>query len=147
MWACRARWAVLSALLLVVMVLQLLPLRLLLLLLLLQVLTGDNIQVTRRICAEMGIPTQHCVTGGQLAGCDEACAAELVAVGTLFAKLTPKQKAEVVGRLQTAGHVVGFLGDGTNDALALRTANVGLTVDTGEGVGGCVLGGGGLSCT
>lgn len=97
-----------------------------------QVLTGDNLAVACRICRDMGIPTHHCVTGAQLAAADDEAAAALAAAGTVFAKLTPGQKARVVGLLQASGRVVGFLGDGTNDALALRAADVGLTVDTGE---------------
>ena len=60
--------------------------------------------------------------------------AELVERCTVFAKVTPQQKMAVVAALQAAGHIVGFLGDGNNDALALRKADVGVSVDSGASV-------------
>ncbi len=60
--------------------------------------------------------------------------AELVESCTVFAKVTPQQKMAIVAALQAAGHVVAFLGDGNNDALALRKADVGISVDSGASV-------------
>ena len=62
--------------------------------------------------------------------------AELVERCTVFAKVTPQQKMAIVAALQAAGHIVGFLGDGNNDALALRKADVGISVDSGASVCG-----------
>jgi Mg2+-importing ATPase len=98
-----------------------------------QVLTGDSLAVAQRLCAEMGVPhSQHGATGAQLMACDDGELAALVARCSVFAKVTPQQKMRIVGALQARDHIVGFLGDGTNDALALRKADVGVSVNSGE---------------
>ncbi|KAK9846484.1 hypothetical protein WJX81_005045 [Elliptochloris bilobata] len=99
-----------------------------------KVLTGDSAAVARRICRSLGIDATHCVEGGELAKADDATLAELVNRCSIFAKVAPQQKAAVVAALQASDHVVGFLGDGTNDALALRKADVGVSVDSGTDV-------------
>ncbi len=93
-------------------------------------LTGDNPTITARICREVGLDASAMLTGDEIdaMGDDElAAAAER---SSLFARLTPPQKARLVGVLQQNGHTVGFLGDGINDAPALRTADVGISVDS-----------------
>ena len=95
-----------------------------------KVLTGDNEKVTRAICAQVGLPADHILLGSELdALTDEALAARAETV-SVFAKLSPAQKARVVGLLRDAGHCVGYMGDGINDAAALRAADVGISVDT-----------------
>ena len=96
-----------------------------------QVLTGDNLAVAKTVCSQLGLPTAVCVSGAQLACASEAEVEQLAITGTLFAKLSPNQKLQIVQALQRADKVVGFLGDGTNDALALRAADVGVSVDSG----------------
>ena len=70
--------------------------------------------------------------GTQLLAAEKEDLAELIERCTVFAKVTPQQKMAIVAGLQRAGHIVGFLGDGNNDALALRKADVGVSVDSGE---------------
>ncbi|MFZ1237153.1 MAG: HAD-IC family P-type ATPase, partial [Prevotella sp.] len=90
----------------------------------------DNEIVTKKICKDVGIPVNHILSGSEL---DEITDEELVKKIdniSIFAKLNPLQKARVVKVLQTEGHTVGFLGDGINDAGALKQADVGVSVDT-----------------
>lgn len=95
-----------------------------------KVLTGDNPVVTARICAEVGIDSGAIVTGEQLAQMSDEQLAQAVQQSAVFARLTPLQKARIVTTLQQQGHTVGFLGDGINDAPALRAADVGISVDS-----------------
>jgi Mg2+-importing ATPase len=95
-----------------------------------KVLTGDNELVSRKICKEVGIVTDAVLLGSQVEGMSDAELAEAAGKATLFARLSPAHKQRVIRCLQGAGHVVGFLGDGINDAPALRTADVGISVDT-----------------
>jgi len=95
-----------------------------------KVVTGDNEAVTRKICREVGLDVEHSAQGKQIEPLDDAELDELVARTTVFAKMSPLQKARVVKSLQRQGHTVGFLGDGINDAPALREADVGISVDT-----------------
>lgn len=95
-----------------------------------KVLTGDNEIVTKKICKDVGIPVNNILIGNDL---DEITDEELVKTIdeiSIFAKLNPLQKARVVKVLQAEGHTVGFLGDGINDAGALKQADVGISVDT-----------------
>ncbi|BDA47243.1 probable magnesium-transporting ATPase, P-type 1 [Coccomyxa sp. Obi] len=96
-----------------------------------KVLTGDSLCVAKRICADMGIDNTHCTTGAELLAAEKDDFAELIERCTVFAKVNPQQKMAIVAGLQRADHIVGFLGDGTNDALALRKADVGISVDSG----------------
>jgi len=95
-----------------------------------KVITGDNEAVTRKICREVGLDVTHSVQGRDIEPLDEAALDELVKRTTVFAKMSPLQKASVVRSLQRQGHTVGFLGDGINDAPALHDADVGISVDT-----------------
>src|SRR5690242_10322055 len=95
-----------------------------------KVITGDNEAVTRKICREVGLEVAHSAQGRDIEPLDEATLDALVARTTVFAKMSPLQKARVVKSLQRQGHTVGFLGDGINDAPALHDADVGISVDT-----------------
>jgi len=95
-----------------------------------KVITGDNEAVTRKICREVGLEVAHSAQGRDIEPLDEPALDALVARTTVFAKMSPLQKARVVKSLQRQGHTVGFLGDGINDAPALREADVGISVDS-----------------
>ncbi|MCL7029397.1 hypothetical protein MKW94_002505 [Papaver nudicaule] len=100
-----------------------------------KVLTGDSLSLAIRVCKEVGIRTTHVLTGPDLELLDPSTFHETVHKATVFARLTPTQKLRVVQSLQTAGdRVVGFLGDGVNDSLALNAADVGISVDSGASV-------------
>ncbi len=95
-----------------------------------KILTGDNDLVTRKVCRDVGIDVEHLVTGPQLAGLSPKELAETAEKATVLARLSPMQKEQVIQSLQANGHVVGFMGDGINDAPALKKADVGISVDT-----------------
>ena len=95
-----------------------------------KVLTGDNELVTKKICHEVGIPTEHVLLGSQIEAMTDAELAAVVERTTLFARLAPAHKQRIISALQSKKHVVGFLGDGINDAPALRAADVGISVDS-----------------
>ncbi|KAK2656519.1 hypothetical protein Ddye_009571 [Dipteronia dyeriana] len=100
-----------------------------------KVLTGDSLSLAIKICQEVGIRTTHVTTGPDLELLDQDSFHETVKRATVMARLTPTQKLRVVQSLQIVGrHVVGFLGDGINDSLALDAANVGISVDSGASV-------------
>ena len=96
----------------------------------LKVLTGDNEVVTKKICRDVGIPINNILLGNELERIGDAELADRINEITIFAKLSPAQKSRVVKVLQAKGHTVGFMGDGINDAAALRDADVGISVDT-----------------
>jgi Mg2+-importing ATPase len=95
-----------------------------------KVLTGDNELVSRKICHEVGLAVDHVLLGGQVEKMSDEELAAAVDTTTLFARLSPAHKQRIIKALQSKGHVVGFLGDGINDAPALRAADVGISVDT-----------------
>jgi Mg2+-importing ATPase len=95
-----------------------------------KILTGDNAIVARKICRDVGLDVQHIATGAEVEPLDEAALTDLAERTTIFAKLSPNQKARVVRVLKANGHTVGFMGDGINDATALREADVGISVDS-----------------
>lgn len=95
-----------------------------------KVLTGDNEIVARRVCSEVGLPVDRTLLGSDLEVMDDTALAEAVRTTNVLAKLSPLQKSRVVKVLQNDGKTVGFLGDGINDSAALRTADVGISVDT-----------------
>ena len=94
-----------------------------------KVLTGDNDLVTRKVCTEVGINAEKIVLGSQVETMTEPQLADAVQVTDVFARLSPAHKQRIVQALQRKGHVVGFMGDGINDAPALRAADVGISVD------------------
>ena len=94
-----------------------------------KVLTGDNDLVTRKVCTEVGINAQKILLGRQVESMTDAELADGVETTDVFARLSPSHKQRVVKALQKKGHVVGFMGDGINDAPALRAADVGISVD------------------
>ncbi len=95
-----------------------------------KVLTGDNELVTAKICKEVGLEPNGVVLGSELERMSDAELAHVVETHDVFAKLTPAHKERIVRCLKANGHVVGFMGDGINDAPALRTADIGISVDT-----------------
>ncbi|WP_028695598.1 magnesium-translocating P-type ATPase [Pseudomonas cremoricolorata] len=99
-----------------------------------KVLTGDNPQVASTICRQVGLEPGQPILGHDIDSLGEAELKQVVEQRTLFAKLTPLQKSRVVKALQNNGHTVGFLGDGINDAPALRDADVGISVDSGTDI-------------
>lgn len=96
----------------------------------LKVLTGDNEIVTKKICRDVGIPINNVVMGNDLDNISDEDLTKQIDDISIFAKLSPAQKSRVIKVLQVKGHTVGFMGDGINDAGALRDADVGISVDT-----------------
>ncbi|WP_347254129.1 magnesium-translocating P-type ATPase [Leminorella grimontii] len=99
-----------------------------------KVLTGDNPIVTGKICRDVGLEPGEPLLGVDIEKMDDATLAHEVEQRTTFCKVTPLQKSRVLQMLQANGHTVGFLGDGINDAPALRDADVGISVDTGTDI-------------
>ncbi len=101
-----------------------------------KVLTGDNALVSARVCREVGlaVAAEAVLPGPDIDTLDDAALAVLAEKTTVFAKLTPGHKARIVRLLKKNGHVVGFLGDGINDAAALHTADIGISVDSGADI-------------
>jgi P-type Mg2+ transporter len=94
-----------------------------------KVLTGDNERVTRKICSQVGLPVDHILLGSQIEKMSDPELDEAAEQGCVFAKLTPSQKERIIRALHRKGHVVGFMGDGINDAPALKAADIGISVD------------------
>ncbi len=95
-----------------------------------KILSGDNERVAQHVCAELGIPIIGLLTGTEVQSLsDEALAARLEETN-LFCRVTPVQKNRIILGLKQRGHVVGFLGDGINDAPSLHTSDVGISVDS-----------------
>ena len=95
-----------------------------------KVLTGDNELVTAKICREVGLEQQGLLMGNDIERMSDAELAVAVETTNVFARLTPTHKERIVRLLKANGHVVGFMGDGINDAPALRTADIGISVDS-----------------
>jgi Mg2+-importing ATPase len=94
-----------------------------------KIVTGDNERVTRHVCAELGVPITGMLTGTDIATMnDDALRARVEGVN-LFCRVNPSQKNRIILALKARGHVVGYLGDGINDAPSLHTADVGISVD------------------
>jgi Mg2+-importing ATPase len=94
-----------------------------------KVLTGDNDLVTRKVCTEVGINAEKIILGNDVEKMSDEQLAETIDRVDVYARLSPAHKKRVVQALQQKGHVVGFMGDGINDAPALRAADVGISVD------------------
>ncbi|ARC83253.1 magnesium-translocating P-type ATPase [Clostridium argentinense CDC 2741] len=95
-----------------------------------KVLTGDNDAVTKKICKEVGLIVDNILLGSDIEKINDEELSKLVDNTNVFAKLSPLQKSRIIKVLQNKGHTVGFMGDGINDAAALRQADVGISVDT-----------------
>src|SRR5471030_1009615 len=95
-----------------------------------KVLTGDNQLVTAKICRDVGLVVDGVMLGSDVDAMDDAALSRAVEHHTVFAKLTPLHKERLVQTLRANGHTVGFMGDGINDAPALRAADIGISVDT-----------------
>jgi len=95
-----------------------------------KILTGDNEIITAFICKEVGMPVEKILLGPQIEAMSEAELDEAVTSTSVFAKLAPAHKERIIRALQRKGHVVGFMGDGINDAPALKAADVGISVDS-----------------
>ncbi|MEI9812600.1 MAG: magnesium-translocating P-type ATPase [Acidobacteriota bacterium] len=95
-----------------------------------KVVTGDNDLVARKICKEVGLSTEFVLVGADVEAMSDDQLAVAAVKTTLFARVSPAHKRRIILALQTHGHAVGFMGDGINDAPALRTADVGISVDT-----------------
>jgi Mg2+-importing ATPase len=95
-----------------------------------KILTGDNAVVARKICHDVGLEAREVATGVEIEHLSEEALGDLAERTTVFAKLSPIQKSRIVKALKARHHTVGFMGDGINDALALREADVGISVDS-----------------
>lgn len=95
-----------------------------------KVLTGDNDAVTRYICGKVGLQVDNLLLGEDIEKMEDTQIAKVVEETNVFAKLSPKQKVRIVEALRANGHTVGFMGDGINDAAAMKEADVGISVDT-----------------
>ena len=93
-----------------------------------KILTGDNEKVTRAICSQVGLDAENMLLGSEIDALTDAQLGRLAAGVTVFAKLSPAQKARIVSVLRERGHSVGFMGDGINDAPALKRADAGIAM-------------------
>ena len=97
-------------------------------------MTGDNQYVTQKVAHDVGLATDRIVTGDQVDAMDDAALAYQAEHGAIFARVSPEQKNRVILALKARGHVVGYIGDGINDAPSLHTADVGISVMNGVDV-------------
>jgi P-type Mg2+ transporter len=95
-----------------------------------KILTGDNQLISRKVCRDVGLAADPMLLGADVEKMSDAELGEAAVETTLFARLSPAHKERVIRALRAKGHVVGFMGDGINDAPALRAADVGISVDT-----------------
>jgi len=95
-----------------------------------KILTGDNDKVTRSICSQVGLPVDHILLGSDIDKLDDEQLAKDVEKMSVFAKLSPQQKVRIVTALRNNGNSVGYMGDGINDAAAMKSSDVGISVDT-----------------
>lgn len=95
-----------------------------------KIVTGDSERVTRHVCTELKIPVDGVLLGQEIAGMDDHALQARVEAANLFCRVNPAQKERVIRALRARGHVVGYLGDGINDAPSLHGADVGLSVDS-----------------
>ena len=99
-----------------------------------KVLTGDNEYVSRYVCEEIGIPTDNILTGVQIDTMSDEDLKVSVENTNIFARLTPDNKSRIVLALRENGHTVGLMGDGINDVIAMKNADVSISVDTGTDI-------------
>ncbi|MGV2393347.1 UNVERIFIED_CONTAM: HAD-IC family P-type ATPase [Campylobacter lari] len=95
-----------------------------------KILTGDNARVTKAVCSKVGIPADDILLGNDVMEMDDETLRIEVEKHNIFAKLSPDQKARIITALRLNGHVVGYMGDGINDAPAMKAADVSVSVDT-----------------
>ncbi len=95
-----------------------------------KVATGDNPQVAEKVCADLGLTSKGTIAGSEMDALDDTAFDDAAQNHTIFARISPEQKARLIVSLRRTGRSVGFLGDGVNDALALHAADVGISVDT-----------------
>jgi Mg2+-importing ATPase len=95
-----------------------------------KILTGDNQLVARHVCQRIGLDDQEIVNGDDLARIDDAALGHLAEQASVFTRVSPAQKDRIITSLKRRGHVVGYMGDGINDAPSLHTADVGISVMT-----------------
>jgi len=98
------------------------------------IMTGDNQYVTQKVAHDVGLPADRILTGSQIDVMDDAALAYQAENGAIFARVSPEQKNRVILALKARGHVVGYIGDGINDAPSLHTADVGISVMNGVDV-------------
>ncbi|MBX6744870.1 MAG: HAD-IC family P-type ATPase, partial [Acetobacteraceae bacterium] len=94
-----------------------------------KVISGDAAPVLRHVVETLGLPVRGLLTGPEIAGMSEAALAHCVQRNDLFARVSPEQKMRIIRALQARGHTVGFLGDGINDAPAIKAADAGISVE------------------
>ncbi|MEG0857347.1 MAG: magnesium-translocating P-type ATPase [Terrisporobacter sp.] len=95
-----------------------------------KILTGDNDKVTRCICKQVGLKVENLLVGSDIDKMNDEQLSKVVETAQVFAKLSPDQKSRIVTILRENGHTVGFMGDGINDAAAMKSADIGISVDT-----------------
>jgi len=95
----------------------------------LKIITGDNELVTRKVCSELGFEVKGVVLGNDIANMTDDAFSAVVEEANLFARVTPAQKDRIIAILRRNGHVVGYMGDGINDAPSLKTSDVGISVN------------------
>ena len=95
-----------------------------------KILTGDNDLVARHVCRSIGLDDRQIVTGEELARLDDAALGHVAEQASVFTRVSPAQKNRIILALKRRGHVVGFMGDGINDAPSLHAADVGISVMT-----------------
>jgi Mg2+-importing ATPase len=95
-----------------------------------KILTGDNDLVSKKVCHDVGLPTENLVLGTGIEAMSDEQLLGAARTATVFARLSPAHKQRIIQVLRSNGHVVGFMGDGINDAPALRAADVGISVDS-----------------
>lgn len=95
-----------------------------------KILTGDNEKVTQAVCEKVGLDVERIVLGSEIDTMTDQELAQVVETTTVFAKLSPDQKARIILCLKNNGHKVGYMGDGINDAPSMKVSDVGISVDT-----------------